>query len=257
MRLRPPSSTLYFRAVLGSQLVIVADAHLGETPPMVEEVLLTFLEAVPSLGDCLLINGDLFDFWFGYGRVIPRKGFQVAAALAQLRKRVPIVMIGGNHDRWGGEFWREDLRIDFHPLQARFLVGQRSVLAVHGDGLTEEHWSATLMHRVTKHPAAVAFYRALHPDIGFWLVDRMSRHLGNTTREGSILDRAARRQREWAEQRLNEDPSLHLVVMSHTHRPALAEPSPGRQYLNPGAWLDGWRYAVATEEGAALRRFTP
>ena len=64
-------------AVLGHTLVVVSDAHLGVTPPAVEAALLAFLDAVPTLGDCLLINGDLFDFWFAYSRVIPRRGFHV------------------------------------------------------------------------------------------------------------------------------------------------------------------------------------
>ena len=92
--------------MLGHTLVVVSDAHLGVTPPAVEEALLAFLDAVPTLGDCLLVNGDLFDFWFSYGRVIPRRGFQVAAALARLARRMPVLMVGGNHDRWGGDFWQ-------------------------------------------------------------------------------------------------------------------------------------------------------
>lgn len=241
--------------MLGTQLVVVSDAHLGECPPVAEERLLAFLETVPALGDVLLVNGDLFDFWFGYDRVIPRKGFRVAAALAHLRRRVPIVMVGGNHDRWGGDFWRDDLDIDFHPLRKRFEVGGRSVLAVHGDGLTEQHWSATLMHHITRHPAASAVYRALHPDVGFRLVDWMSHRLGNTTRDPAILERAAARQRAWAERALVDDATLGLVVMGHTHIPALVEPAPGRHYLNPGAWFDGFRYAVAGADWAELRRF--
>src|SRR6185503_13164289 len=112
--------------------------------------------------------------------VIPRSGFHVAAALSALRKKVPIVMIGGNHDRWGGDFWREDLDIGFHPFRTEFSVGSRQVLAVHGDGLTEQHWSASLMHGLTSNKVVVGTYRALHPSVGFWLADRMSHGLGNT-----------------------------------------------------------------------------
>jgi UDP-2,3-diacylglucosamine hydrolase len=210
---------------------------------------------VPGLGDSLLVNGDLFDFWFEYRRVIPRSGFRVAAALAALRKRVPIVMVGGNHDRWGGDFWRDDLDIQFHPFRTTFSVGDRKVLAVHGDGLTEQHWSATLMHHLTSNRLVVGTYRALHPSVGFWLADRMSHGLGNSTRDPAVLDRAAGRQREWAERTLREMPDVGLVIMGHTHRPAVTEPEAGRQYLNPGAWLDGFRYGTATAREATLRVF--
>jgi len=136
-RLRPAARRPIFGAVLGHALVVVSDAHLGVAPPDVEERLLTFLEAVPALGDCLLVNGDLFDFWYSYSRVIPRRGFRVAAALAALARRLPIVMVGGNHDRWGGDFWAREIGIRFEPSSASFEIGARRVLAIHGDGLNE------------------------------------------------------------------------------------------------------------------------
>jgi UDP-2,3-diacylglucosamine hydrolase len=241
--------------VLGHRLVIVSDAHLGARTAELEAAFIEFLEAVPTLGDSLLINGDLFEFWFEYRRVVPRTGFHVLAALAALRKKIPIVAMGGNHDRWGESFWWKDLRIDFHVKPVRLAVGRRAVLAVHGDGITENHWSAVLLHRITSHPMTIGLFRSIHPDLGFWIADRLSNGLGYSERDPAVMDRAAQRQREWAEARLAEDPTLGLVVMGHTHRPALSEPSPGRQYLNPGAWLDGYRFAVATESGAELRRF--
>ncbi len=256
--MRPGGERPIFGAVLGHALVVVSDAHLGGAPPDVEERLLAFLDAVPTLGDCLLLNGDLFDFWFSYSRVVPRRGFHVAAALAGLgRRRLPIVMVGGNHDRWGGDFWTRDLGIRFEPSSARFEIGRRQALAIHGDGLTEPGLRATLLHRLINHPITAAVYRWIHPELGLRLVDIVGPHLGNHLPNDAALEAAAQRQLEWAERRLGSEPGLGLVVMGHTHRAALSEAGPGRQYLNPGAWFDGWRYAVATETGAELRGFTP
>lgn len=241
--------------MLGHSLVVVADAHLGASPAAVEEALVRFVDAVPTLGDCLLVNGDLFEFWFAYSHVIPRRGFRVTAALARLRQRVPIVMVGGNHDRWGHDFWSADIGVQFAPRQTTFEIGRRRVLAVHGDGLTELTRRARLVHRLINHPLTARVYRALHPDFGFGVVDRLGPHLGDQTRDEAIFEAAARRQREWAKRTLQNDPSLGLVVMAHTHRADLLDLPDGRQYLNPGAWLDGLRYAVATESGAELRTF--
>jgi len=245
-----------FGAVLGHTLVIVSDAHLGVAPPAAEAALLSFLEAVPDLGDCLLVNGDLFDFWFSYARVIPRRGFHVAAALARLRRRVPIVMVGGNHDRWGGDFWQRDIGMEFDPHRATFDVGSRRVAAIHGDGLTEPGRGATLLHRAINHPITAAVYRAIHPEVGLRMVDFLSPRLGDHTPDPARLAEAAARQAEWAARLLANEPELGLVVMGHTHQPALMAPAPGRQYLNPGAWFDGFRFAVAHEHGAELRTFS-
>ncbi|MBA3345441.1 MAG: metallophosphoesterase family protein [Gemmatimonadales bacterium] len=254
-RLRSAVGESIFAAVLGHQLVVVSDAHLGVAPPVVEAALLAFLEAVPTLGDCLLVNGDLFDFWFSYSRVIPRRGFHVAAALARVRRRIPVLMVGGNHDRWGGDFWERDIGLRFHPYRLTFDIGDRRAAAVHGDGLTEPHRRARLLHRVINHPATAAIYRWLHPELGLRLVDLLSPRLGDHTEDDARLDTASRRQRSWAERLLQTEPEVGLVIMGHTHRAQLSGVGAGGQYLNPGAWFDRYRYAVATESGAELRTF--
>jgi UDP-2,3-diacylglucosamine hydrolase len=250
-----PTSRTLPCGVLGHTLVVVSDAHLGVAPPAAEEVLLEFLGACPTLGDCLLVNGDLFDFWFTYSRVIPRRGFHVAAALARLRTHMPIVMVGGNHDRWDSHFWERDLGLDFHPVRATFNIGARKVLAVHGDGISESRWQAKLIHRLIQHPATAAVYRVLHPELGFRLVDMLSPALGNHTNDEGTLSRAAERQKTWAERLLTQEPSLGLIIMGHTHRPNISRLADNRQYINPGAWFDGFRYAVATESDAELCSF--
>jgi UDP-2,3-diacylglucosamine hydrolase len=181
----------------------------------------------------------------------------VAAALARLRRRMPIVMVGGNHDRWGGDFWERDVGIRFDPHRVTFEIGRRTVAAIHGDGLAEPGLRARLLHRAINHPVTAAVYRAIHPEIGLRLVDYLSPRLGDHTPEPSRVAAAAARQGEWAARLLEAEPGLGLVIMGHTHLAAAAEWQPGRQYLNPGAWFDGFRYAVATERGAELRQFSP
>ena len=241
--------------MLGNRLVVVADAHLGAASSGNDDRFLAFLDQVPDLGDALLVNGDLFDFWFSYHRVIPRAGFRAAAALTMLARRLPVLMTGGNHDRWGGSFWRDDAGIRYEPAEIRFQAAGLDILALHGDGVADVHRTGRMIHRITRHPATSWFYRLLHPDFGIALVDRMSHRLADATRDPAVLDRAGARQELWAIEKLRADPSLELLVMSHTHRPALAEPFPGRRYLNPGAWIDEQRFAVVTATGVELRQF--
>ncbi len=239
----------------GNRLVIVSDAHLGAVPTESDERFLAFLDQVPDLGDALLINGDLFDFWFSYRRVIPRSGFRAAASLAMLARRMPVMMTGGNHDRWGSTFWQQDADIRYEPSEIRFQAAGLDIVALHGDGVAEEHRSARVMHRVTRHPLTSWAYRLVHPDFGIGLVDRMSTRLADSTRDAAVLERASVRQAKWAASRLAADPSIGLLVMSHTHRPTLAEPFPGRRYLNPGAWIEGRRFAIVSPDEVQQRQF--
>jgi len=237
-------------------VVVVADAHLGQVPTAVETAFHRFLDAVPDLGDALLINGDLFDFWFEYRAVIPRRHFGTAAKLQTLRARgIPITFVGGNHDRWGGDFLTKDLGIAFHAGAAETDVAGRRAFVAHGDGYTEQHWSAKVMHRATRHPATIRLFRALHPDLGFWIAHQLSGKLADNTRDGAVLDRAALAQARFAEALLARRPDLGLVILAHTHRPALESLPNGRAYLNPGAFLNEGRYAVVTAKDVELKTF--
>ena len=239
-----------------SRVVVVADAHLGQAPQAVSTAFSTFLRAVPQLGDSLLIAGDLFDFWFEWGRVIPKRHFEVVAQLHALRAGgIPITFVGGNHDRWGGDFFTRDLRIAFYPGEAELSLAGRAAFVAHGDGLTEQHWSAKLMHRATRHPLTIHLFRALHPDVGFWIADKLSHTLADNTRDPAVLERASVAQSAYASALLARRPELSLVVLAHTHRPRLEQLPDGRAYLNPGAWLDGFRYAVVTRDAVEMRRF--
>jgi UDP-2,3-diacylglucosamine pyrophosphatase LpxH len=231
------------------RLIIVGDAHLGSGTREAAAAFVAFLDTVPSLGDGLLITGDLLEFWFAYGRAVPRRGLAVVAALAQLQRRMPVLLAGGNHDRWGGTFWQDELEIEFAPAEGRFTIGGRRGLVVHGDGLVEGHWSGSLLHRITRHPATIALFGSLHPDLGLWLVDRLSGVLGDRKRTEAEIAGGARR--------MSEEPDLALLAMGHTHRAALEEVSPGRFYVNPGAWFDGYRYAIVADGIPSLAQFRP
>lgn len=239
------------------RVIVVADAHLGQVPPATAAAFHRFLTAVPQPSDHLLINGDLFDFWFEYGAVIPRKHFEHIAALRELRQRgVRITLMGGNHDRWGGPFLTEDLGIEFHADPVEMRLAGRPAFVAHGDGLTEQHWSGALTHRILKHQWTISVFRALHPDLGFWIADKLSGTLADNTKDRAVLDRAALAQEAWAAGKLDQRPDLSLVVLAHTHRPKLVTRSDGRTYVNPGAFLDCGRYAVVTERHVELKQFT-
>ncbi len=243
--------------MFSQRLVVVGDAHIGRESPDTTAAFVAFLDTVPSLGDGLLVTGDLFEFWFAYDRVVPRHGITALAALAQVARRVPVLMLGGNHDRYAGTFWERELGIRFAPHEARFTLDGHPALALHGDGLTDTHWSARVLHRILRHDMTVALYRTMHPDLGMWLVDRLSGYLGDRERTEAEIQGGVARQAAWAEQRLSAEPGLRLVVMGHTHRAATRTSATGGLYLNPGAWFDGYRYAVVADGAATLHQFRP
>ncbi len=75
----------------GAPCYVLADTHIGYAPPTVDRALLDFLdarrdEARNGQPASLIIDGDLFEFWYEWRTVIPRPTFRVLAALAALRE---------------------------------------------------------------------------------------------------------------------------------------------------------------------------
>lgn len=240
----------------GETLVVVADAHLGAAPAEDEEAFLAFLDLVPSLGDGLLLAGDIYDFWFSYHRLIPRRCIRTTAAIVALARRFPVRMLGGNHDRWGGTFWTADAGIEFDPRELRFALGGRAVRAVHGDGLHEERPSATFLNHLLDAPAVIQTFRALPASLGFRIAARFGHDPAWARQHPEVEEVAARRQLAWATGALTAEPETAFLVMGHTHRAALHQVTPGQWYINPGAWLDQHRYALVNGGAPRLAQFT-
>ena len=240
-----------------STAVVVSDAHLGAAPDEVSEAFHRFLGTVPDLGDHLIINGDLFDFWFEYRHVIPRAHFATLEALARVRREgIALTVVGGNHDRWGSRFWQEELGATFFRRTGEIeLAGWRTWLS-HGDGVAESDLGGRIIHRVVGHGVTAKLFSWLHPDLGFALVRRMSKHLGSRRDDEDTARRAVATQERYATKIMAERQELDVIILGHTHRPVLQLCGERRWYLNPGAWMDGFRYAVISRDGPELRSFS-
>jgi UDP-2,3-diacylglucosamine hydrolase len=238
-----------------STTIVVSDAHLGQQADRTRDSFHRFLRAVPDLGDHLLINGDLFEFWFEYRQVIPRSAFATLSVLAEVREKgVRLTVMGGNHDRWGLGFWSDELGAEFHSGHARMELSGWQTWVAHGDGFSELDSKGKILHRITRHKLTAAAFRLIHPDLAFGLVTRMSSRLAARNSE-DLAARAAAAQAEFARNILDREPKVDLVILGHTHRPALESIDDGRWYLNPGAWMEGHRYAVVTTDGPELKTF--
>jgi UDP-2,3-diacylglucosamine hydrolase len=252
----PPARSRPGTSVTAGPAVVVGDAHLGSATAADERAFHVFLDAVPSLARRLIIMGDLFDFWFEYRAVIPRRPFPTLARLAALVEHgVEVQFFGGNHDRWGGSFWDKDLGIPFHAEGADLDLAGRKAWVVHGDGLVETKLGGRLIHRITRHPLTVGTFRMLPPNLGFWLADRLSGGLAESNRSEEAIQGAALAQEAFALGVLDRRPELGLVVMAHTHRQRLVEHRPGRFYLNAGQWMIDRHYAVVSQTEIRLMRW--
>lgn len=236
---------------------IVSDAHLGAAPSEAEDAFHDFLSWASGRTDDLIINGDLFDFWFEYRTVILRRYFRTLRVLADLVDGgMRIRYMGGNHDFWGGSFLENEVGLELLDGPLVTTVGGRRTYLAHGDGLGTGDRGYKALKRVIRSRAAIRGFRFLHPDRSARLIARISQtekrhaagHRGMDDPAVSILEAFAR-------QTLDSDPSVQLVVLGHSHYPQLLEVGEGRHYLNTGDWMSELTWGEVSPEGVTLNRW--
>jgi UDP-2,3-diacylglucosamine hydrolase len=227
---------------------IASDVHLGAVPDQREREFVSFLEKAGHDAGTVLINGDLFDFWFEYGDVIPGKHFRVLAAMSKLVDAgVRVLLMGGNHDAWGGRFLREEVGVDYQTGLVRTTLGGKNALIAHGDGLGKGDFRYRALKTVVRSRVVVGVFRAIHPEVGLRIARGVSRT--ETRQDESAMRGRAQFLEDWGKARLLEEPGLSFVVCGHAHFPACVQVGAGRYYLNAGDWIHHNSYIVISSQG--------
>ena len=231
---------------------IFSDAHLGAASPEVERQLLRFLRSLHGRAASLVVNGDLFDFWFEWKTVIPRRAVRTVAALADLKESgTDVTWIAGNHDCWGGEVLRDDYGLAYHVGPWEGSIAGWKTRIEHGDGLREvEDRKYRRLRTVLRHPWSVHAFRWIHPDLG----SRLAMGSSQASRVHSAPDNGEGLRKVGLD-RLASDPSLDLLVFGHSHVAALERVATGGVYANAGAWYDGPTFLKITRTTIELREW--
>jgi UDP-2,3-diacylglucosamine hydrolase len=225
-------------------VLVASDAHLGGAPPDQERAFLAWLERAGAAASWIILNGDLFDFWFEY-RAGPTRGHdKVLIALRRIVDAgVPVTLMGGNHDWWGGDYLRSEIGVEFlqDPV-VRTIAGRRALLA-HGDGLGRGDLGYRILRGILRGRATRTAFGALPPAFGDALAKGISRTGRKWDEWGEHQENRSRWLARWAEERLHAEPELELVLLGHSHRPLLRRVRPDGWYVNTGDWVRHRSYA--------------
>lgn len=223
---------------------VIGDVHLGVASVDSERRLLRHLRELPASARSLVIMGDLFDFWFAWQHAMPRTGFRVLAALADLHDAgVPVLWIGGNHDCWGGDVLHAETGATYTLDPWRGQIGAWDALLAHGDGLrATEDAPYRRLRTVLRHPWAIAAYSWLHPDFA----SRVAMKSSKTSRKGRARDGGSGLLAVGSAALAAPD-GPRLVLHGHSHVPALVPAGRG-VYGNAGAWYLDHQFLIITDE---------
>ncbi len=158
----------------------VSDVHLGleyKDPAEREKKFSRFLLSLPANTKALFLLGDIFDFWYEYKNVIPRKFTRTLGALAQVADRgIEIYFFNGNHDIWTYSYFEQEIGIKI--LKQPYIIdleGKRFCLG-HGDGLGKGDTGYKLLRSIFYNRFLQFLFSGIHPRWAFALAHTWSRH---------------------------------------------------------------------------------
>lgn len=245
----PPTEHL----TLNPPVYFVSDAHLGAEPEPVASTqlsrLLKLVNLVRERNGTLIINGDLFDFWYEWKTVIPKRFFKILRALQEATESgTAIHLLAGNHDFRIKGFLECEIGLVTHQDSLTVQIANRRTLVFHGDGLLAGDHGYRLLKKVLRSPVAQRLFLWLHPDLGMWLARGTSKQSRNATKGNPSEDADYI---NFAASVLAGD--IDDVVLGHAHRPMSLD-LPGGRYVNLGDWI--YHYTYAVHDGKQLQLLT-
>jgi UDP-2,3-diacylglucosamine hydrolase len=221
----------------------ISDAHLFPQPEEHpgRERLLSFLDYLSSsreIGE-LWILGDLFDFWFEYGSVVPAGYSDCLASLKKLSRRLwKVNVIPGNHDWWLGKHFEEAAGATVHRSSTVELrQGDLRMVLAHGDGLGPGDIGYKMLRPVLRSGISSFLFRLIHPTVGFFLARRFSDTSRRILRreQDSIPEGLQR----WVRDRFRD--GVNIVITGHTHLDTIVE-TEKCIHVSLGDWLTRFTY---------------
>jgi UDP-2,3-diacylglucosamine hydrolase len=243
-----------------SKYYFISDVHLGYGPRVddrerEQRLLRTlddiFAEAKADNVGAVFIVGDLFDSWFEFSSVIPRRHVRTIASLARIAEIVPVEYLMGNHDFGHKDYFEKELSIPVHAGDIkRTLLGKRFFIS-HGDGKAANDTGYLILRAILRNPFLQSAFRIIHPDIGIRFAEWISGRSRSYTDGRDALQKSDGL-RVFAEKLISLG-ETDYVVMGHRHKSEIVKFEKGT-YINLGDWIGSYTYGVFDEEGFRIEK---
>lgn len=227
--------------------IFIGDAHLRENEAKEIEVLLRFLRSEKKGLECLVVLGDLFEFFFGF----KPSGWNKTASIFSdylpifeafqefYRDGIRIKYFEGNHDFSINSFFLERFNIDveIYPDGNEESLGGKRTFIAHGDLSNQKDYAYRAFRRVLKNPLSYRIIQFAGPDISSKVAKLLSRRSYRKF-HSELAYKPLPAFREFARKKFLE--GFEIVILGHSHfSERVEEVIDGKEflYLNVGAWM--------------------
>ncbi|MEQ8470950.1 MAG: UDP-2,3-diacylglucosamine diphosphatase [Marinoscillum sp.] len=238
------------------KVFVASDFHLGSpdhaTSQKRERKIIRWLTSIQSEAQAIILAGDLFDFWFEYGEVVPRGYIRFLGKLAELKDQgVEIIVFIGNHDLWMFDYFPNELGIPIIRKPESFRIGKNTMLIGHGDGLGPGDRKFKFFKKIFSNKVAQWFFKWAHPDIGIPLAKAWSDSSKN--REEPF---EGEQERIFQHCKKVESTTHHdYYIFGHRHLVLNMPIAENSTYLNMGEWITDSHYIEIDSNSVTLRKF--
>ena len=216
------------------------------------EKVIDFLDSIKNDADLLILNGDIFDLWFVWKKLIIKGYFPLLFKLKQLRlSGVRIVFIAGNHDFWFRDFLTGTLGIEVYKDDFFETIDGVKTFVSHGDRYTSNDLRYQIFRRMIRNKFIMWVFGNLHPDFALNIGKKMSRSSRKLQPTNATLNKREQGLIQFAKEKLNE---TDLVILGHSHLPKIEKYANGI-YANAGDWINNCSYLTMKNGKIELHKY--
>lgn len=245
----------------GKKLYFASDFHLGaptgEESRIRERKIIRWLDSIADDAAAIFLVGDIFDFWFEYGEVVPKGFIPFISKISQLRDRnIPIYFFTGNHDLWMKDYFTQELGIPVYTEPITIHSSGQSLLIGHGDGLGPGDNSYKTLKKLFTNPLAKWLFKWIHPDLGIKLAKAWSGHSRIVNIEKDENRFLGDDEWLWAYcKEIEQEQHYDLYIFGHRHLPLELEVGANSTYFNLGEWVSQYTYLEFDGTKGYLKKF--
>ncbi|MDP8207127.1 MAG: UDP-2,3-diacylglucosamine diphosphatase [Candidatus Electryonea clarkiae] len=236
-----------FQTSPNSRVLIIGDAHLPldkqEGGAASIEHFRQLIKYYKDSLTLLVLLGDIFDFWYEWRHVIPKRATGLLYDLHDIAlKGVPIHYFAGNHDFKLTGYLEKEIGMKIHLDEWITEIDGKRIFFHHGDGFAAGDINYRRMKKVFRNPIAqFLFGTILHPDLSM-ILGRISSNAGVHNRKNYVDRNPPIEEYHKAAGKILAG-NIDVVIFGHTHRTEHIEFEQGI-YHNPGPFQKKMNYSL-------------
>ena len=245
---------------MSKKTYFASDFHLGIDAAYSsrerEVFICKWLSEIQEDAEAIYLLGDLFDFWFEYGKVIPKGFNRFLGKLAELRDLgIPVYIFSGNHDMWMFDYFEKELNIPVYHNPITVKIGSKVFHLGHGDGLGPGDYGYKFIKSIFRNRICQILFSFIPPGIGMRLAHFWSRKSRQHQDAPEFLGPEGEWIIQYAEEYL-KDNEIDYFIFGHRHLPIRFELSNNKSvYFNLGDWMYHFSYAVFDGDDVRLEKY--